>query len=91
MEDGCEESAPPQSKPICGVAKQMRLLRQVVKGIVKAVAMVTAFVFFFDNRVTSTAGVILICSVVILAACGVAWMVLDHYWPDDEAGTESQE
>lgn len=67
----------------------MRILKRIVKRIVKTVAIIAGLVFLFDNRVTGIAGTILLLSIAVLFASGIAWVILEHYWPEDEEGITS--
>ncbi len=60
-----------------GVFQQTRLLtaaillrddpmvKRILRGVVKTIALVAALVFFFDNRVTGTAGTVPLGSIVV--------------------------
>ena len=67
----------------------MKTVKKAIKWVIKAIAGIAALVFFVDNRVTGTAGTILLCSIIAMFVFGIFWMVLEEYWPD-EADSERQ-
>ena len=42
----------------------MTMVKRVLRGIVKTIALLAGLVFFFDNRVTGTAGTVLLGSII---------------------------
>jgi dolichyl-phosphate-mannose--protein O-mannosyl transferase len=66
------------------------MVKRVLRGIVKTVAVVAGLVFFFDNRVTGTAGTVLLGSIVVFFLCVFVWGIFlrddeddgnSGYWP----------
>jgi lipopolysaccharide export LptBFGC system permease protein LptF len=62
----------------------MKTVKRIVKPAVKAIAMGAALVFFFGNRVTGTAGTVLLCSIIVLFVFGILGSILEECWPDEE-------
>jgi lipopolysaccharide export LptBFGC system permease protein LptF len=59
-------------------------MKRFFRGVVKIVAATAGLVFFFDNRLQGTAGLVLLGSIVVLVLCGFVWMV---FLRDDEEGS----
>jgi hypothetical protein len=57
------------------------MVKRILRGVVKTVALVAALVFFFDNRVTGTAGDVLLGSIIVFFLC---LFVLVIFFRDDE-------
>ena len=67
----------------------MRILKRAIKWVIKVVACTAFFVFFFDNKVTGTAGTVLLCSIIVMFVFGILWAVLEEYWPDDADSSQT--
>jgi len=61
-------------------------MKQVFRGVVKVVAGIAGLVFFFDNRLQGTAGLVLLGSIAVLFLCGFLWMIFLRD-DDDEYGS----
>ncbi len=66
------------------------MVKQILRGIVKTIGVLSALVFFFDNRVTGTAGTVLLGSIIVGFLCLFVWMIFlrddkdernSGYWP----------
>jgi F0F1-type ATP synthase assembly protein I len=62
------------------------------RGVVKAIAIVAAAVFFFDNHLSGAAGLVLLGSIAVLFLCLFVWLIFlrddddvggTGYWPPD--------
>jgi predicted membrane protein len=51
------------------------MAKRIVRAVVKVVALIAGAVFFFDNHISGTAGLILLASIAVLAVCGAAWVI----------------
>lgn len=60
------------------------MVKRILRPIVTAVAGLAGVVFLFDNRLSGTAGLILLASIAVLALCGIVWMI---FLRDDEDGS----
>jgi lipopolysaccharide export LptBFGC system permease protein LptF len=65
------------------------LWKRILRWIVKAVATIAFLVFFFDNRLSGTAGTVLLCSIIVLFLCLFVWLIFglsgaedSGYWPN---------
>ena len=66
-------------------------MKRFFRGVVKVVASIAGAVFVFDNRLSGTAGLVLLGSIAVLFLCGVVWMMFlrdnddgdTGYWPTD--------
>ncbi len=61
--------------------------KRLVRGVVKVVASAAAVVFLFDNRLSGTAGLVLLGSIAVLFACLFVWVIFDlgedtGFWPN---------
>ena len=52
--------------------------KRILKGIVKVIATVAGIVFIFDNRLSGTAGLVLLGSVIVLFLCVLVWLIIDE-------------
>ncbi len=68
------------------------MMKRFLRGVVKTVAGIAAVVFFFDNRLEGTAGLVLLGSIAVLFLCLFLWMIFlrddneegdSGYWPPD--------
>ncbi len=66
------------------------MVKRILRGIVKTIAFLAGLVFFFDNRVTGTAGTVLLGSIVVCFLCLFVWVIFlgddeddgdSGYWP----------
>ena len=66
------------------------MVKRILRAIVKTVALLAALVFFFDNRVTGTAGTVLLGSIVVFFLSLFVWAIFlrddeddgnSGYWP----------
>jgi len=62
------------------------ILKQFFRGVVKVVASIAGAVFFFDKRLSGTAGLVLLGSIAVLFLCGVVWMMFLREEADGDAG-----
>src|SRR5437660_1940496 len=51
--------------------------KQILRGVVKTIAVVAGVVFVFDNRVSGVAGIVLLASVAVLILCLFVWRFFD--------------
>jgi dolichyl-phosphate-mannose--protein O-mannosyl transferase len=45
------------------------MVKRILRGVMKTVTLLAGLVFFFDNRVTVTAGTVLLGSIVVCFLC----------------------
>jgi lipopolysaccharide export LptBFGC system permease protein LptF len=62
------------------------MAKRILRWVVKAVATVAGLVFVFDNRVSGTAGTVLLGSIAVLFVCMLLWLIFglgEHtgFWP----------
>jgi dolichyl-phosphate-mannose--protein O-mannosyl transferase len=66
------------------------MVKRVLRGVVKSIGFLAALVFFFDNKVTGTAGTVLLGSIVVCFVCLFVWAIFlrddekdgnSGYWP----------
>lgn len=62
------------------------MAKKILRWVVKIVATGAGLVFLFDNRVSGTAGTVLLGSIAVLFACGLIWLVFGlsedtGFWP----------
>jgi hypothetical protein len=62
------------------------ILKRFFRGVVKLVAGIAGAVFFFDNRLSGTAGLVLLASIAVLLLCGLVWMLFLRDDDDGDAG-----
>jgi hypothetical protein len=61
--------------------------KRILRGVVKIVATAAVLVFFFDNKLSGTAGLVLLASIAVLFLCLFVWLIFDlgehsGFWPD---------
>jgi hypothetical protein len=62
--------------------------KRVLRAVVKTVAVSAGIVFLFDNKLSGTAGTVLLVSIAVLFACLFLWLIFDlgdedaGYWPN---------
>jgi hypothetical protein len=66
------------------------MMKRILRDVGKTVALLAALVFFFDNRVTGSAGTVLLGSIVVCFLCLFVWAIFlrddeddgnSDYWP----------
>ena len=63
------------------------MVKKILRGIVKSVAIVAGTVCLLDNHISGTAGTVLLGSIIVLFLCLFAWLFLKDenedsgYWP----------
>jgi hypothetical protein len=55
----------------------LRVAKRVLRGVVKVVATAAGVVFLFDNRLSGTAGIVLLASIAVLFVCLFVWLIFD--------------
>jgi hypothetical protein len=63
--------------------------KRVLRGVVKVVATAAGVVFLFDNRLSGTAGTVLLGSIAVLFVCLFVWLIFNlgenedsGFWPN---------
>jgi dolichyl-phosphate-mannose--protein O-mannosyl transferase len=59
------------------------MVKRILRAIVKTVVLLAALVFFFDNRVTGTAGTVLLGSIVVFFLSLFVWAIFLRHDEDD--------
>lgn len=72
--------------PTARAANREPTWKRILRGVVKTVAAAAGLVFFFDNRSSGKAGIVLVASLAVLFLCMIVWLILglgdDHgFWP----------
>lgn len=62
------------------------VVKRFFRGVVKAVAIIAGAVFFFDNHLSGTAGLVLLGSIAVLFLCLFVWMIFLREDDDDGDG-----
>jgi dolichyl-phosphate-mannose--protein O-mannosyl transferase len=62
------------------------MVKRILRGVVKTVALLAGLVFFFDNKITGTAGIVLLGSIVVFFLCIFVWAI---FLRDDEDDRDS--
>jgi anaerobic C4-dicarboxylate transporter len=55
----------------------LRVAKRILRGVVKVVATVAGVVFFFDNKLGGTGGIVLLGSIAVLFVCLFVWVIFE--------------
>ena len=72
--------------PSAPTANREPIWKRILRGAVKTIAGIAGLVFFFDNRSSGMAGIVLLASIAVLFLCLFVWLIFglgnDHvFWP----------
>jgi hypothetical protein len=62
--------------------------KRILRAVIKAVALAAGMVFLFDNKLSGTAGDVLLGSIAVLFVCAFLWLAFDlgdddtRFWPN---------
>ena len=67
--------------------------KRVLRAVIKAVALAAGVVFLFDNRLSGTAGDVLLGSIAVLFVCALLWLAfgLGEDTGDDNSAASKKE
>jgi hypothetical protein len=62
------------------------MAKRILRGVVKVVAAAAGVVFLLDNRLSGSAGFVLLGSIAVLFVCLFIWLIFDlgegtAFWP----------
>jgi len=80
-----------QKKRLSFMREQLTMLsmaKRILRGVIKVIAMAAGIVFILDNKLSGTAGTVLLGSIAVLGACLPAWLI---FGLDEDTAAEIDE